>query len=249
MYAIVPAAGNSSRMGTACEKTSKVLLPLDSKSGSSVSDNEISTESDSSQTVLALTIQCLKNSGVLKGIVVACREEDRASIDEMLSDICPNLDSWSVKGGAQRQNSVYNALISLEGKTEMVMIHDGARPLCCPEMIESVYLKAKEGGAAILAVPSKSTLKSVVPKDDAQVVKQTIPRETIWEAQTPQVFSYSILKAAHDRAIKDSYLGTDDSSLVERLGHVVQIAEGSVKNIKITTEEDLDHVQLLIANI
>lgn len=246
MYAIVPAAGNSSRMGSACENTSKVLLTLDTnlKSTSNTKTKKLPSE----KTVLSKTLESLRNSKTLKGIVVACRDEDRAGIDLVLSEVCPELDCWSVTGGAQRQNSVYNALISLEGKTEMVLIHDGARPLCSPELIQSVFNKANESGAAILAVPSKSTLKNVVSREDEIIIRETIPRETIWEAQTPQVFSFSILKAAHDKAIKEDFISTDDSSLVERLGHVVQIVEGSIHNIKITTEEDFDQVQLLFVN-
>jgi 2-C-methyl-D-erythritol 4-phosphate cytidylyltransferase len=152
-----------------------------------------------------------------------------------------------VLGGKERQQSVYNALASLEGKTDMVLIHDGARPLCPVELIRSVAITAKGQGAAILGVPSRSTLKTVV-SNGSVVVKGTVPRETVWEAQTPQVFSFEILKAAHERALKDNYSGTDDSSLVERLGHVVQVVEGSTKNIKITTKEDLEQVQVLVAN-
>lgn len=230
MYAIVPAAGSGTRMGTSCAGTSKVLLEL-----------------GDAGTVLAQTLKSIVDSKVVEGIVVACLKSDFESVNSLLSRLAPKLECWCVVGGAERQESVYNALVSLEGKTEMVLIHDGARPLCPIKLIQMVAEKAKNEGAAILGVPSRSTLKTVV-SNGSLVVKETVPRETVWEAQTPQVFSFTILKAAHERAIKDKYTGTDDSSLVERLGHVIQVVEGSTRNIKITTPEDLEHVQVLVSN-
>jgi 2-C-methyl-D-erythritol 4-phosphate cytidylyltransferase len=214
-------------MGSLRDIKSKALLPLNSVCS-----------------VLSQTLRSLVAANVLEGIVVACKPQDQQEINGLLTEICPDLDCFTVEGGAERQESVYNALVALEGKSDKVLVHDGVRPLCPVHLIRAVVERADEDGAAILAVPSKSTLKSVIGNINL-VVKETVPRDTIWEAQTPQVFPYSILRAAHERAIKDAIQLTDDSSLVERLGHEVHVVKGSFINIKITTQEDFQHVQML----
>lgn len=229
MYAIVPAAGNSSRMGLSKQDSSKVLMGLGGR-----------------ETVLSRTLSNLISSDAVNGVVVACREEDIEVIKSLLSKIDPSKDCYTVLGGKERQDSVYSALKSLKDKKpNWVMVHDAARPMCSAAMITSVAERAIEKGSAILGIPSVSTLKRVAEGEDI-VVKETISRDSVWEAQTPQAFSYAVLLAAHERAIKDGVLGTDDSSLVERLGHQVSVVTGSRANIKITTPEDIEHVQSLI---
>ena len=223
MYAIIPAAGRSVRMGSS-DGQSKLLSYISDK-----------------KTVLEYTIESLVRSGVVQGFVIATRTEYESHITEITKHI-PN--TILTPGGEDRQTSVYNALVALGETSEFVMIHDGARPLCPPAMIRAVSKAGKENGAALLAIPARSTLKVVI-ENGQRIVRETVPREMIWEAQTPQVFNTNLLRAAHEKAIKDGFKGTDDSMLVERMGHVVHVVEGSPLNIKITTKEDLLNAQLI----
>jgi len=120
-----------------------------------------------------------------------------------------------------------------------VMVHDGVRPLVTAELIERGLAAAEETGAAIAAVPAGDTIK-VAGEDE--IVHQTPPRQNLWAAQTPQVFRYSILAQAHQRAQEDA---TDDASLVERLGYKVKLYMGRYDNIKITTPDDLILAEVL----
>lgn len=142
-----------------------------------------------------------------------------------------------VAGGAQRQHSVYNGLRVLSADVEYVAIHDGARPLLTPDTLDQVLAAAMKSQATIVAVPVKDTIKIV---DQHQTVQQTPDRATLWSVQTPQVFSKELVRKAYIQAQIDNYLGTDDASLVERLGWPVEVIMGSYENLKITTPEDLE---------
>jgi len=141
-----------------------------------------------------------------------------------------------VHGGAKRQDSVYNGLQAITKNTETVVIHDGVRPFIQPEDLKECILGSKKFGACILGTPASDTLKSI---DKSDIIKTTLPRENIWLAQTPQVFQYDLILKAHETARRDGYVGTDDASLVERLGEDVKIINGGRFNIKITQKEDL----------
>ncbi len=138
-----------------------------------------------------------------------------------------------VDGGVERQDSVKNGLACLD--SGVVAIHDGVRPFVTPELVDLTVREAENHGAAILAVRVKETLKDV----ENGAVRSTLLREGVWLAQTPQVFQYQLIQEAYHRAYEDGYYSTDDCALVERLGHKVRIVEGSYRNIKVTTEEDL----------
>ena len=125
-------------------------------------------------------------------------------------------------GGAERQHSVYNGLKSLPVDTQLVAIHDGARPLITPKVIERSFEVAKKWGAAVAGMPVKDTIKVV---DSHGRVKETPDRSYLWLVQTPQTFSYSLIIEAHNRAIEDNFLATDDSTLVERLSRDVYMIE------------------------
>lgn len=142
-----------------------------------------------------------------------------------------------VAGGSERQHSVLNGLRAIKqaGEDDTVVIHDGVRPFIPLSVIESSVETARTHDGALVAVPVKDTVKIV--KDG--VVLETPPRETLWLAQTPQTFRYGIIRDAYEQADADHWLGTDDASLVERLGKSVQIVLGSYGNFKITTPEDL----------
>ncbi|MBI2150978.1 MAG: 2-C-methyl-D-erythritol 4-phosphate cytidylyltransferase [Acidobacteria bacterium] len=140
-----------------------------------------------------------------------------------------------IEGGERRQDSVAMGLERLQPGTTIVAVHDGVRPFVTAQEIDSVVRQAERNGAAILAVPIVDTVKQA----EREFVESTLTREHLVLAQTPQVFRTEILKEAFDRARKDEYYGTDESSLVERLGHPVAIVRGSERNIKITRPNDL----------
>jgi 2-C-methyl-D-erythritol 4-phosphate cytidylyltransferase len=141
-----------------------------------------------------------------------------------------------VPGGEQRQNSVYNGLQAIDKKTDTVVVHDGVRPFIQPDELESCILGARKFGACILGIPAGDTVKYV---GKSGFIEKTLARDSIWFAQTPQAFKYELIIRAHETARRDGYTGSDDASLVERLGVGVKIINGSKKNIKITVREDL----------
>ena len=148
-----------------------------------------------------------------------------------------------VAGGARRQESVYNGLQQIDPGCSMVIIHDGVRPFVQQDQLTDCINGARKFGACILGVPAYDTLKQV---DKSGNIVDTIARDAIWLAQTPQAFRYDLIKRAHDQARSDGYQGTDDASLVERLGVAVKILRGSRSNIKITHKEDLRIARALL---
>ncbi|MBW1758978.1 MAG: 2-C-methyl-D-erythritol 4-phosphate cytidylyltransferase [Deltaproteobacteria bacterium] len=146
-----------------------------------------------------------------------------------------------VSGGIERQDSVNNGLLAVgdtvESSTDSIaVIHDGVRPFVRSDQIEACIDGARQFGACILGIPAFDTLKKV---NDAGFIKETIKRDAVWLAQTPQAFQYSLIKTAHENAKQNGYSGTDDASLVEYLGKNVKVIAGGRCNIKITTREDL----------
>ncbi|MDO9264577.1 MAG: 2-C-methyl-D-erythritol 4-phosphate cytidylyltransferase [Desulfosalsimonadaceae bacterium] len=141
-----------------------------------------------------------------------------------------------VAGGGNRQESVYHGLSAVSDIDGIVVIHDGVRPFVTILEIEACLRGAENYGACILGIPAVDTLKKV--DEDGHII-QTVARQHIWRAQTPQAFQYQLIKKAHDLAISKGVIGTDDASLVERLGFRVRMIPGSPCNIKITTPEDL----------
>ena len=142
-----------------------------------------------------------------------------------------------VAGGSERQHSVLNGLRALPSPADddIIIIHDGVRPFVTTDMIQRSIDSARINDGALVAVPVKDTIKVV--RDG--LVRETPLRESLWQAQTPQTFRYGIIRNAHERAAAEGYLGTDDASLVERLGGSVAVIMGDYRNIKITTPEDL----------
>lgn len=141
-----------------------------------------------------------------------------------------------VAGGAERQDSVRNGLQACQANDEdIVLIHDGARPLLSPDLIEPVIAATERFGAAIVGVPVKDTIKQVTNG----LIDTTPDRSRLWQAQTPQSFRFGLIRDAHIKALQQNYYGTDDASLIEWLGAPVAMIEGSYRNIKITTPEDL----------
>jgi 2-C-methyl-D-erythritol 4-phosphate cytidylyltransferase len=143
-----------------------------------------------------------------------------------------------VSGGRERQNSVLNGLRAMRphlADDDVVVIHDGVRPLITPELLRESIDVACGNDGALVAVPAKDTIKTV----HDGIVINTPDRESLWQAQTPQSFRFGVIYAAHLAAEQDGFIGTDDASLVERRGGAIRIVRGDYRNIKITTPEDL----------
>jgi 2-C-methyl-D-erythritol 4-phosphate cytidylyltransferase len=141
-----------------------------------------------------------------------------------------------VSGGRERQDSIQNGFREIEEPCHLVVIHDGVRPFLDQKILDRALNEAEKYGAAIVAVPVKDTIKI---GDQKGMIQKTLDRNLLWSAQTPQVYKYQIIKQALEEASKEGFYGTDDSSLVERIGKPVRIVTGSYENIKITTPEDL----------
>jgi len=150
----------------------------------------------------------------------------------------------AVAGGAERQDSMRAGLASLPASVELVAVHDAARPLVQPADVARVIAAADRCGAALLAVPVRDTLKRV----EAGRIVATVPRESLWAAQTPQVFRAELLRAALEKAEADGFRGTDDAQLVERLGAPVAIVEGDPGNAKITWPADLAWAEAVLGS-
>ncbi|PAB57545.1 2-C-methyl-D-erythritol 4-phosphate cytidylyltransferase [Anaeromicrobium sediminis] len=196
--------------------------------------------------ILAHTISVFEESPLIDEIILV--------ISEFEHDLCKNkiLDKYKFKkvkkivsGGKERQHSVLKGINAVNEKTDIVLIHDGARPLLTKNVIKKCVDSAKEYGAASVGVPIKETIK-IMGKD--KFVKYTPKRENVWVTQTPQAFSIEVIKRAHEVAIEQEILGTDDAMLVEHMGGDVKMVEGDYENIKITTPDDLITAEAILAH-
>lgn len=187
--------------------------------------------------VLARTVQAFENCEAVDEIVIVVNREDIVYCKHNIVDEY-GFDKVSViaAGGATRQESVYNGLRELKDTDGIVLIHDGARPFIGHDRILDNVVMAEEYGACCEAVPVKDTVKQA---DKSGMVDVTLKRESLWAAQTPQSFKYDIILMAHEKAVAEGFTGTDDATLVERLGYPMRLIKGSYNNIKITTQEDL----------
>jgi len=224
IFSVIVAAGKGVRMGGTLGKQ---FLPLGGRP------------------ILAHTLYGFNKSELIDRIVIVLSAGD---IDyfktEVLSKLTLSKEIQVVTGGAHRQDSVYNGLRQIQAKDGIVLIHDGVRPFVRPEQIAATVEKARETGACILALPVADTLKRVA---EDRRIQSTLERKSVWMAQTPQVFRFSIIWQAHQAARKAGYSGTDDAQLVERLGLPVTVVRGSRSNIKITTPEDLALAEAILA--
>lgn len=187
--------------------------------------------------ILAHTLGKFETCSLIRSVRLVVGQED---LDYCLKEIVEKYRfqkvSKIVPGGKRRQESVKNGINALPKDAEIVAIHDGVRPLVTQTMIEDSIHFAARYGAVVFATPVKETIKLSNP--DGTVLK-TLDRESLWQIQTPQTFQVDVIREAHFRATGDGFVGTDDASLVERLGGKVHILPGSYTNIKITTPEDL----------
>ena len=213
--AVLPAAGSSRRMGGGVNKN---LMEL------------------AGEPILIRTLKTFSQVSRVNFLIVVVAAHEVETVEQLLRGT-DGLKSWRVTvGGSERQYSIANGLKLLPDDAEIVLVHDAARPLVTVRTIDGVIDAAKKFGGAIAAVPAKDTIKVV----DAQgFVRHTPPRSELVVVQTPQGFRREILLRAYERATAENFLGTDDSSLVERLGATIRIVDGGYDNIKVTTPEDI----------
>jgi 2-C-methyl-D-erythritol 4-phosphate cytidylyltransferase len=176
-------------------------------------------------------------------IVIAVRAEDIEWVRDMLAKEFGSRVRV-VAGGNSRQESVENALRTLKPDTDLVAVHDAVRPFIDPATIDQVFDEAGETGAAIVGVPAVDTVKRVSRGTTRVKIRETLPREKLVMAQTPQVFRYDILVRAFEAARKDGFAATDEASMVERLDVEVTVVPGSDRNIKITKPTDMELAHL-----
>ena len=220
--AIVPAAGQGTRMGA---ETPKQFLELDGLP------------------IVIFTLRRLAACEAITEFFIATRAEDLASLEARIAQEKLGRPARVVRGGDTRQDSVGGALAQVARDTEIVLVHDAVRPFVTREQTERVIAEARARGAAILGMPAIDTVKEVkrasLPQDVA-LITATIPRERIVLAQTPQAFSCVLLQEAFARAQQDGFVASDEAALIERLGRNVFVVVGSERNIKITRPADMD---------
>jgi 2-C-methyl-D-erythritol 4-phosphate cytidylyltransferase len=194
--------------------------------------------------ILLHTIRKFAQSATVSEIVVALRGDDIGWFQELLDQEALAKPVRLVVGGDSRQESVEHALATLDESVDLVAVHDAVRPFVSLEQIEAVIAEAAACGAAILGVVPVDTVK----RASRHRIETTIPRERLVLAQTPQVFRLALLRQAFAQATADSFTGTDESSLVERLENVdVHVVPGSDRNIKITKPTDLELAKAFLA--
>ena len=181
--------------------------------------------------------------GLVETAVIICPPGYSQRFEYALSAAFPDARFTFVDGGAERQLSVENGLAAMKPDTDVVVIHDAARSFVAPESIQASIDAAGQYGAATVAIPSIDTIL----EGDAQAFLQATPnRQHLWACQTPQTFRIEVIRHAHLRARQDAFIGTDDASLVRRIGEQVKLVPGTRLNIKITTPEDLALAETLI---
>jgi 2-C-methyl-D-erythritol 4-phosphate cytidylyltransferase len=222
IVAIVPAAGLGTRMGA---DQPKQFLELDGLP------------------LIIFTLRRLAACTAITEFLISTRVDDVVSLQDKVGKAALGRPALVIHGGDTRQHSVANALKHVDPTTEIVLVHDAVRPFITQKQVERLIAEARARGAAILGIPAIDTVKEVkrasLPEDMA-LISATIPRERIVLAQTPQVFSYALLREAFQKAERDGLTASDEAALVERLGRDVYVVQGSERNLKITRPADME---------
>jgi len=219
---VVVAAGKGRRMGG---NQSKQFMELEGKP------------------LFIQTLERLQSSPLIDLIVLVVSRDAIDEVRLLTADARLTKIADVVQGGTERQDSVWRGLVSLKPHDpEYVLVHDGVRPFIDNDLIDRVVQAAVHSHAAVPAVRVKETVKVV---DENYCIQETLSRDRLWLAQTPQAFEFNLLFRAYERAREEGFTGTDDASLVERLGETVAVIEGSYQNIKITTPQDLEVARII----
>jgi 2-C-methyl-D-erythritol 4-phosphate cytidylyltransferase len=218
---ILPAAGKSTRFTN--QKRKKPFIDLKGRP------------------VWVRAAECFINREDVRQVLLVVSREDIEWVKEKFRPNLAFMNVEIIEGGAERFHSVQNALARVKSDVDFVAIHDAARPLIVKEWVDQVFAAAEKSGAAIPAIPSANTLKRVGPNHR---IIETVPREGLWQAQTPQVFERKLLLDAF--AKRGDLAATDEAQLVENTGHPVTVVEGWPMNIKITTFADFKMAEALV---
>jgi 2-C-methyl-D-erythritol 4-phosphate cytidylyltransferase len=229
VYAVVPSAGVGKRFGIG---KNKPFFELGGKP------------------LMVWCLEVLQSMSEIAEIIPVVKEDDLIATGEVIEKYGIGKVRRIVPGGPERQDSVYNGLKAIDDDKSLVLIHDGGRPFADRNIFLNAIKLIGTCDGVIAAVRVKDTIKETVAAPDgsgeAPVVKQTLNRDLLYAVQTPQVFSYKTIRDAHEKARKEKYYGTDDAALVERCGGRIVISEGSYRNIKITTPEDIFIAEALL---
>ena len=221
IQAIIPSAGIGSRLKAL---TLKPLVMLDGKP------------------IFIYCLETFESCSLIDSMIVVANSNGIEDFKVAIKESGLKKIKAVVSGGKERFDSVRNGLRQVDVDTDIVLIHDGARPFVSVDLVEKCIKTAEESSAAIAAVAVKSTIKLVDLK--SMTVERTLDRTKLWDTQTPQVFKKDIIVKAYDNMLQKN--PTDDATLVEQMGAKVKIVEGSYDNIKITTPEDLRLAELLL---
>lgn len=214
IIAIVPAAGLGKRFSPGTNKTFFTLLD---------------------KPLIVWPLEVFEMLDEIREVIPVLKESDMEEGAEIIEKYHLSKVKRIAPGGKERQDSVYNGLRLLRGKTDIVLIHDGARPLINPGIIRAALHNISGFDGVIAGVPVKDTIKEA----RGNIVEKTLRREAMWAIQTPQLFVYNSIIKAYQKAMEEKFYSTDDSALIERNGGKVKIIMGSYSNIKITTPEDI----------
>ncbi|WP_159887845.1 2-C-methyl-D-erythritol 4-phosphate cytidylyltransferase [Paenibacillus puerhi] len=222
---VVVAAGKGTRMGTT---ESKQYLQLDDKP------------------ILIHTLLAFERMEFVDTIVLVTGADDVERCQHWVRQYGLVKTAAVIRGGRERQDSVYEGLMALPTGIDWVLVHDGVRPFAAARHVKACLEQARLTDAAVLAVPVKDTIKIV---NGDGVIAATPDRSSLWAIQTPQAFRLSLLLEAHAGAKRDGFTGTDDAMLVERLGRSVSVVESDYYNIKITTPEDMPWAEWILHHV
>ncbi|MGJ5676243.1 MAG: 2-C-methyl-D-erythritol 4-phosphate cytidylyltransferase [Nostochopsis sp.] len=215
MHLLIPAAGSGRRMGS---NRNKLLLPVRSRP------------------IIAWTLLAAQASDEISWIGIISQPIDWQDFKEIIADLQLTKPVELIQGGSTRQESVYNGLQSLPANSTQVLIHDGARCLATPDLLNRCAEAIRQCPGLIAAVTVKDTIKVV---DKNGIIQNTPDRSQLWAAQTPQGFDVKLLKECHAEGVAQGWEVTDDAALFEKCGYQVQIVQGEETNLKVTTPQDL----------
>ncbi len=224
MHLLIPAAGSGKRMGA---NRNKLLLQVRSKP------------------LIAWTLLAAEAASSISWIGIVSQSADWDDFKSIIADLRLKKTIELISGGSTRQESVYNGLQALPSHAERVLIHDGARCLATPNLLNACSEAIIDCFGLIAAVPVKDTIKVV---NDNGVIKNTPDRQQLWAAQTPQGFDVKLLKQCHDEGIRQGWEVTDDAALFEKCGIEVRIVPGEETNLKITTPQDLAMAEFILSS-
>ena len=224
MYLLIPAAGSGKRMGADCNK---LLLQVRSK------------------TLIAWTLLAAEAASAIKWIGIVAQPHDWDDFKTIIADLKLTKPVEFIRGGNSRQESVYNGLKALPEGAEQVLIHDGARCLATPDLLNACADAILHCPGLIAAIPVKDTIKVVGEND---IIESTPSRDKLWAAQTPQGFNVKLLKQCHDEGVRQGWEVTDDAALFEKCGIEVRIVPGEETNLKVTTPQDLAIAEFIISH-